>query len=305
MKIRIGTRGSKLARIQAGIVKSRLENLSQDHDVHIKIIKTRGDRILDSPLARIDDKGLFVKEIEIALMQGKIDIGVHSLKDIPTEQPEELLISATPRRETANDAFVSNEYNSLSSLKPECTVGTSSLRRRSQLFNLRPDLFIKDIRGNMDTRLKKLDEGDYDALILACAGLKRLGMGGRITQLLPVDLLVPAVGQGALALEIRKSSRKILALCHLLNHEQTRLAVQEEREFLKVMGGGCQVPLGCHAFFEGNHFVIMGFICDLEGKEKIFRKMKKKRNEHKGSGRELASLLLENGGKEILETIRK
>ncbi|MFQ5721851.1 MAG: hydroxymethylbilane synthase [Candidatus Aminicenantales bacterium] len=305
MKIRIGTRGSQLALIQAGMVKSKLENLNEGHKVELKIIKTKGDKILDSSLARIDDKGLFVKEIEIALMERKIDIGVHSLKDIPTEQPEELKISAMLQREIANDAFVSNEYTSLALLNPGSIVGTSSLHRISQLINFRPDLFIKDIRGNMDTRLKKLDRGDYDALILASAGLKRLGMEERITQLLPVDLMVPAAGQGALALETRTSDRKILAICQLLNHEETQLAVQEEREFLKVMGGGCQVPLGCHAFFEGSHFLIIGFIGDFEGKEKLFQKMKKKRNEYKGSGKELASLLLENGGKRILETIKK
>lgn len=305
MKIRIGTRGSKLALTQAGIVKSRLENLNRALEVELKIIKTRGDKILDSPLARIDDKGLFVKEIEVALLEKKIDIGVHSLKDIPTEQPVGLRISAIPEREIPNDAFVSNEYSSLTEIKPGSVVGTISLRRKSQLLNLRPDLVIKDIRGNMDTRLKKLDRGEYDALVLAAAGLKRLGFKERITELLPLDSMVPAVGQGALALETRTTDEEILSICQILNHGETQKAVEEEREFLNLMGGGCQVPLGCYACFEDSNFSMKGYIGDLEGKEKIFRTLKRKRNEYRGCGKQLAQLLLEEGGNLILEKIRK
>lgn len=305
MKIRIGTRGSKLALIQAAIVKSKLEDLKQGHEVELKIIKTKGDKILDSPLARIDDKGLFVKEIEMALVEGRIDIGVHSLKDIPTEQPDGLQISAILERETPNDAFVSNEYSSLAEVRPGSVIGTSSLRRKSQLLHSRPDLVIKDIRGNMDTRLRKLDQGEYEALVLAASGLKRLGFKERITELLRLDLMLPAAGQGALALETSDQDKEILALCQLLNHEETKKAVEEEREFLKVMGGGCQVPLGCYACFEDSNFWINGFIGDLEGKERISRTLKKKRNKFQGSGKHLAQILLENGGDRILEKIRK
>ena len=305
MKIRIGTRGSKLALIQAEIVRSKLENLKLGHEVELKIIKTKGDKNLDSPLARIDDKGLFVKEIEIALIQGRIEIGVHNPKDIPIEQPGRLQISAIPERETPNDAFVSNEYSSLSEVKIGSVIGTSSLRRKSQLIHMRPDLVIKDIRGNMDTRLRKLDRGEYDTLVLAAAGLKRLGFEERITEVLPLDFMVPAVGQGALALETRDSDKEILALCQLLNHEKTQKAVEEEREFLKLTGGGCQVPLGCYACFEDSHFWIRGFIGDLEGKEKIYQILKIKRGEYKGSGKQLAQLLLEDGGKRILKKIRR
>ncbi|MFQ6069640.1 MAG: hydroxymethylbilane synthase [Candidatus Aminicenantales bacterium] len=305
MNIRIGTRGSKLALAQAGIIKSSLESLNRALEIELKIIKTRGDKVLSRPLALIEDKGLFVKEIEVALLEKKIDIGVHSLKDIPTEQPAELMIAAIPEREIPNDAFISNEYSSLSEIKRGGVIGTSSLRRKSQLLNLRPDLVIKDIRGNMDTRLKKLDRGEYDALVLAAAGLKRLGFEERITELLSLDSMVPAVAQGALALETRAGDEEILDLCRLLTHEETQKAVEEEREFLSLMGGGCQVPLGCYACFKDSDFSMIGFIGDLEGKEKISHKLRKGRNEYRGYGKHLAKLLLEEGGSRILEKIRK
>lgn len=303
-KIVIGTRGSKLALLQAEMARKVLLFHHGALDIEVKVIKTLGDKILDSPLSRIDDKGLFVKEIEFALLEGKIDLGVHSYKDLPVGQPAGLWIAAVLKREAVEDAFISNRYSSLSDIPPRCKIGTSSLRRKSQLLSLRPDILVEDIRGNLETRLKKLDRGDYDALVVAVAGLKRLGLSHRITTIFSIDEMIPAVGQGALALETRKEDKEINDLCSLVNHQETEKAVNEEREFLARTEGGCRVPVGCCARFEGGSFLIKGFIGDLEGREMCSTSWIMKREEYSGSGKKLAEYLLSQGGKFILDKIR-
>lgn len=305
MKIVLGTRGSKLALRQSEIVKSRLKRIYPQLQIELKVIKTSGDKNIKSPMTQIDDKGLFVKEIEKALLEKKVDLAVHSLKDVPVEQPQGLQISALVKRENPYDVFISEQFSSLEEMKPGSIVGTSSLRRKSQLLYLRPDLRVKEIRGNVETRLGKLNKGTYQGVILAACGLERLGLGERITQVLPVEKMIPAVGQGTLAVETRKGHKKINDLCLNLNHKNTQSAIQEEREFLKSMGGGCQVPLGCYAFFESNHFFIRGFVGDLEGKNIIFQNLKRKREKFRGSGLHLAQILINKGGRSILKKIKK
>ncbi|MFW6160735.1 MAG: hydroxymethylbilane synthase [Acidobacteriota bacterium] len=303
-EIVIGTRGSKLALLQAELAKKTLLLHHEALAIEVKVIKTLGDKILNSPLSRIDDKGLFVKEIEIALLEGEIDIGVHSYKDLPVEQPSGLRVAGVLEREAVEDAFISNKYSLLSDVSPQCKIGTSSLRRKSQLLSLRPDILVEDIRGNLETRLKKLDRGDYDALVVAVAGLKRLGFSNRITTVFSVDEMVPAVGQGALALETREDDEEINELSSFADHLKTGNAVKEEREFLAETGGGCRVPVGCYARFEDDSFLITGFIGDLEGKKKYSTSWIMKKEEFRGSGKRLAEYLLSQGGKSILEKIR-
>lgn len=305
MKIVLGTRGSKLALCQADIVKSLLEPAYPRLKIELKVIKTTGDKNIKSSVFPMDDKGIFVKEIEKALSEEKIDLAVHSLKDMPVEQPSGLQISALVRRGNPFDGFVSNQFSSLEKMEPGSIVGTSSLRRRSQLLYLRPDLRVKEIRGNVETRLRKLDREVCKALLLAACGLERLGLEERITKVLPVKTMIPAVGQGTLAVETRTDRPEIIELCRSINHEQTQLAVKEEREFLKAMGGGCQVPLGCYACFKNNHFLMRGFIGDLEGKKVVFQDLKTRKEECNGSGLHLAQLLLNKGGRSILKKIKK
>src|SRR3954468_8871166 len=234
----IASRGSQLALWQAHWVKGQLAALG--HESRIEIIKTTGDKITDVPLAKVGTKGLFTKEIEEALLDGRADLAVHSLKDLPTELPEGLVLAAVPPREDPRDAMVGKR---LADLPAGAKVGTSSLRRAAQLRKLRPDLVIESIRGNLDTRLRKLDEGQYDAILLAAAGMKRLGWEARIAEILSPEMMCPAVGQGALAIETRIG----FALPPVLNHAATHTAVRAERGLLGALGGGCQVPIGAHA----------------------------------------------------------
>ncbi|MBS3819060.1 hydroxymethylbilane synthase [bacterium] len=305
MKIVLGTRGSQLALRQSEIVISQLKHTSPQLQIELKVIKTTGDKNITSPMSHMDDKGLFVKEIEKALLEKKVDLAVHSLKDLPVDQPPGLQISALIKRESPYDVFVSNQFSSLEEMESGSILGTGSLRRKSQLLYMRPDLRVKEIRGNVETRLRKLDKGAYQGLILAACGLERLGLGERITQVLPVEKMIPAVGQGSLAVETRKGHKKINELCLNLHHEQTQSSIQEERKFLNTMGGGCQVPLGCYAFFKNNYFLIKGFIGDLEGKNIIFQDLKRKKEKFRGSGLHLAQILLNKGGRSILKKIKK
>ena len=245
--LKIGTRKSLLALWQSNYIADSLRREYPECEVVLEKIVTKGDKILDAPLAQIGGKGLFTKEIEEALLTGKIDFAVHSLKDMPTVLPDGLCLTAITERATAGDAFVSNKYASLKDLPAGAVVGTSSLRRKAQLLALRPDLVCQDLRGNVDTRLRKLDEGMYDAVILAAAGLERLGHGDRITELLPVSAVMPAVGQGALAIECRADDQETRAMLDFLNHLPTVQATNAERALLGLVEGGCQVPLGVHA----------------------------------------------------------
>ena len=255
-KISIGTRGSKLALWQAEWIKSELKKRYPYLEIDLNRIKTTGDKILDVPLAKVGGKGLFVKEIEEALLRHEVDIAVHSMKDVPTEFPEGLHLAVVCKREDPRDALISQIQNAkfkiqkFKDLPSHAKIGTSSLRRSCQLLNIRPDLKIEQLRGNLDTRLRKLDEGQFDAVILATAGVKRLGLKNRITEILPFKISLPAIGQGAIGIECRIDDEFIRNLIAPLNHPETSLCVKTERAFLKRLGGGCQVPIAAYARLE-------------------------------------------------------
>ena len=246
-KLIVGTRSSQLALWQADFVIGELRKRYPDLAIEKRLMTTKGDKILNAPLAKIGGKGLFTKELETAMLAGEIDIAVHSLKDMPVVVPEGLVITAVTERADAGDALVSQRYGSFAALPEGAKVGTSSLRRRAQLLHARPDLQIVDLRGNVNTRLRKLEEENFDGIILACAGLKRLGFGGRIRQVLPQSLCLPAVGQGALAIESRIDDRETRELLSFLDDGITRACTAAERGFLATVEGGCQVPVGVYA----------------------------------------------------------
>ena len=264
---------------------------------------TQGDRILDAPLAKIGGKGLFTKELETAMLAGEIDIAVHSLKDMPTEVPEGLVITAITERYDPGDAVISPRYQTLAALPPGAKVGTSSLRRRAQLLAARPDLTLFDLRGNVNTRLEKLDAGEYDAIILAAAGLKRLGFGDRITEVLPRALCLPAVGQGALAIEARRDDHEVRKLVDFLRDEAMTDCAAAERAFLETVEGGCQVPVGVYAAVDGDQLSVEAVIASLDGRQRFRDTRTGPRQEARALGRELANVLLDAGGIEILHGI--
>jgi len=255
----IGTRGSGLALKQTGIVVERLKALYPHIEVEVKTIKTKGDTIWDRPLHLVGGKGLFVKEIEDAMVKGQIDLAVHSVKDMPTEMADGLTIGAILEREDPRDVFISHTYNGINELKPKATIGTSSLRRRSQLINIKRDINIVDIRGNVDTRIRKIAERQLDGIILAYAGVKRMGLQDKIKEILPVDVMVPPAGQGAIGIET-KDNKDILELLRPLNHEKSLKEITIEREIQKGIGGGCQVPLGINASISGDRLTINIFL---------------------------------------------
>ncbi|MBL7172363.1 MAG: hydroxymethylbilane synthase [Desulfobacteraceae bacterium] len=270
MILKIGTRGSKLALKQSEWVKGKIEARYPHVRVELVRIKTTGDKILDSPLSRIGGKGLFVKEIEDALLENRVDLAVHSMKDVPAELPDRLILSTFPEREDPADALISVTGQTLDQLPPGAKVGTSSLRRGAQLLHIRPDLRLVPLRGNVDTRLRKLESGDLHAVILATAGLRRLGLSARITQIIPFDQVLPAIGQGALGLEVRRNDAQTINLLDFLNHEPTKIAVSAERAFLKELEGGCQVPIAGLARLDGNELHFEGMVAELDG-TKIFK----------------------------------
>jgi hydroxymethylbilane synthase len=298
--IRIGTRGSLLAKTQSTWVKNQIENQHPDVAVDLVIIVTKGDKILDVPLAKVGGKGLFVKELEEALMSKAVDLAVHSMKDVPSELPDPLFLGIVPPREDPRDAFIANDFKSVAELPQGGRVGTSSLRRRAQLACLRPDLVIEDLRGNLDTRLRKLDEKQYDAIILAAAGLNRLGMSQRAAGYFPTTEMLPAVGQGALGLELRRDDHELLAGLMFLNHEDTAVAVKAERAFLFRLEGGCQVPIGAHCQVEGDRLHLTGLIASITGDKVIKSSITGTRPEAEHIGTQLANELLAAGGREIL-----
>ena len=293
----IASRGSQLALWQANWVRQRLAEAG--HESRIEIIKTTGDKITDVPLAKVGTKGLFTKEIEEALIDGRADLAVHSLKDLPTELPEGLVLAATPEREDPSDAIVGKR---LADLPLGAKVGTSSLRRAAQLRRLRPDLAVESVRGNLDTRLRKLDEGQYEAIVLAAAGLKRLGWGARIAEILPADVMCPAVGQGALAIETRAAGPGFDA-CAALNHPATFAAVSAERGVLASLGGGCQVPIGAHALVDGDRLRLLGLVASPDGAETVRAESEGPAAEAGRIGRELGAKLLEMGARRILDSV--
>jgi hydroxymethylbilane synthase len=301
--LRIGTRGSALALWQAGWVKSRLLGAHSNLAVEVVTIKTKGDKILDVPLARVGGKGLFVKEIEEALLVGRVDLAVHSMKDMPAELPEGLHLAAMPPRDDARDALVSRNATPLQKLPPGARVGTSSLRRASQLSHLRPDLRIGTLRGNLDTRLRKLESEGLDAIVVAAAGLKRMDMSQVVTEYLPCETMLPAVGQGALGIETRTSDTATNHMVEKLAHLPTMTAVSAERAFLRRLEGGCQVPVGAHATLNGKELVLTGMVAELDGRRVIRKKCTGEARDAQLIGRRLAEEILEGGGAEILAAI--
>ena len=261
----IGTRGSDLALWQANLVRTRLESLFTEQEFEIKVIRTTGDQLVDIALSKIGDKGLFTRQIETALLNGEIDFAVHSLKDLQTVQPDGLLIGAVCDRETANDVFISKRHKSIDELPAGARVATGSLRRKSQLLNFRPDLEVVEIRGNVPTRLKKFQESDLDGLILAYAGIFRLGLEKSVSQLIPFSVMLPAVGQGAVAVEIREGDGEVLDLAAKLESGPTRVCVTAERSFLRRLEGGCQVPIGAYATIDSGNLHLEGMVGSLDG----------------------------------------
>ena len=301
--LKIGTRQSLLALWQSNHIAACLRKQYPDCEVVLKKIVTKGDRILDVPLAQIGGKGLFTKEIEEDLLSGEVDLAVHSLKDMPTVLPEGLCLTAITERANVGDAFVSNKYNSFAELPLGAVVGTSSLRRKAQLLAARPDLTIRDLRGNVDTRLRKLDEGLYDAIILAAAGLERLGHGDRIKAVIPSNVCLPAVGQGALAIECRTNDAEVRQMLDFLNDAPTVYATNAERAFLGLLEGGCQVPIGVHADVEGDKIKIEAIIAALDGSTVLRDTVEGTASDAVALGQALGRKMLANGGQEILAAI--
>lgn len=301
-KIIVGSRRSRLALAQTKWVIKKLESLGLPYEFEIKEIVTKGDKILDVMLSKMGGKGLFVKEIEQALYDGEIDFAVHSMKDMPAELPEGLVIAAIPQRVDPRDVLISKHHLSLDELPEGAVIGTSSLRRSAQLLNIRPDLAIKWIRGNIDTRLKKLKEENYDAIILAAAGLLRLDWSKEeITQFLPTAVFLPAVGQGALGIECRADDQEIIALLKHIHDRESGLAVQAERAFLARIEGGCQVPVAAHATIQGKEIRLTALVGSPDGKTIIKESMSGQ--EPMSLGESLADRLLEMGAREILEQV--
>jgi len=300
--IRLGSRGSKLALWQAEFVQFEIERRT-GRKVEITRIRTTGDMILDVPLARVGGKGLFVKEIEEALLSGGIDLAVHSMKDVPTDLPDKLAIVAITRREDPRDAFLSVKYRKFEELPQGAKLGTSSLRRQTQLLGIRPDLSVETLRGNLDTRIRKMEEGRYDAIILAAAGLRRLGWEARITEYIPEDMSLPAIGQGALGIEIRADDPDTREAVSFLNDRDTAFAVRAERGFLKRLEGGCQVPIASYGRTEGDGIFLRGMVGRPDGSEIIRGSARGSTSDPEALGVGLAEQLLARGAKEILDEV--
>ena len=304
--VRIASRGSQLALWQAETVQKRLADANPGLTVEIEIVKTTGDKILDVPLAKIGDKGLFTKEIDEALLDGRANVAVHSLKDVPTRVPEGLVLAAIGEREDPRDVVIgrASSRSTLQELKPGARVGTSSLRRRAQLRRLRPDLEVLDLRGNLNTRLAKLDAGEYEAIILAAAGVIRLGWEDRITHFLEPMEWLPAVGQGALAIVTRADDLATNVLVRALHDPTAALCVSAERAFLRALEGGCQIPIGALARVDGSLLLLDGLVADVEGEEILRDQLSGDITAAEEVGRRLAARLIEGGAERILAAIR-
>ncbi len=302
-KITIATRGSALALWQAEHIKARLQQAHQGLEVELLVLKTKGDIILDVPLAKVGGKGLFVKEIEEALLSKQADIAVHSMKDVPMVLPEGLTLGAIPEREILSDLFLSTKYKSLEELPQNAVLGTSSLRRQAQVLALRPDLQVTFLRGNVETRLRKMTEGQYDAIILAHAGMKRLGLSAPCEARLEPPTFLPAVGQGALGIEIREDDEKMAQMIACLDHSHTRYCVEAERSFLAALEGGCQVPIAGIARLDGETICVEGLVAEPDGTVLIREKVEGHVNDRIALGKELAEKILARGAKAILEKL--
>jgi hydroxymethylbilane synthase len=302
-KLVIASRESALAMWQARHIQSRLQALYPDTEVIILGMTTTGDQILDTPLAKVGGKGLFVKELETALADGRADLAVHSMKDVPMNLPQGFMLAATGEREDPRDAFVSNDFASLEDLPANSIVGTSSLRRQSQLQARLPHLKIESLRGNLQTRLRKLDEGQYAAIILAAAGLIRLELGHRIRQFIAPEQSIPAVGQGALGIEISSSRPDLIAVLAPLNHADTQVCVEAERGMSRTLAGSCTVPLGAYAICEGENIHITGFVASVDGQQMLVETATGNRQQAEALGQKLAAQLIAQGADKILAAL--
>ncbi|WP_318484332.1 hydroxymethylbilane synthase [Photobacterium leiognathi] len=301
--IRIATRKSPLAMWQAEFVKAELEQAHPGIVVELVPMVTKGDIILDTPLAKVGGKGLFVKELEVAMLEGRADIAVHSMKDVPVEFPEGLGLVTICEREDPRDAFVSNKYNNIDELPQGAIVGTSSLRRQCQIRAQRPDLIVNDLRGNVNTRLRKLDDGEYDAIILACAGLKRLKMDDRIRSEIAPETSLPAVGQGAVGIECRLDDTRVRQLLDALNHQPTAIRVLCERAMNNRLQGGCQVPIGSYALLEGDEIWLRALVGEPDGSKIVRAEIRGPIAQAEQLGTTLADQLLADGAKDILDRL--
>ena len=304
-KLIIGSRGSELALWQTNFVKEKLEEFFPETKLEVKIIKTTGDKMLDVALAKIGDKGLFTRQIETALLNREIDLAVHSLKDLQTVQPAGLTIGAVSARELPNDVLISKKYASIDDLPKNAKVATGSLRRRSQLLHYRPDLEIFEIRGNVPTRIKKFEESDFDAMILAFAGIHRLKLDSYIKQIIPFEIMIPAVSQGVMGIEIRSDDAEIKELLQKLNDENTSFCVAAERSFLRTLEGGCQVPIGANAFLENDKIHLEGMVGNLFGSVNLRDSISGDKKDAADLGKRLAEKLIEKGANRLLEATRE
>lgn len=302
-EIIIGTRKSELALCQTRYISKMIQQNFPDLHIKEERLLSKGDRILDVPLAKIGGKGLFTKELENALLEGKIDCAVHSLKDMPVKLPQGLIIAAVSERFDARDAFISTKYKDLNDLPLGASIGTSSLRRKAQLLKKRPDLKIIDLRGNINTRLQKLQDGQYDAIILAVAGLKRLGLHKHITSFISLDDVLCAAGQGILAIETRKDHTEMLDILKTIQNTPSFYAMQAERAFLNYLEGGCQAPMAVHATVQEDVIIIEGLIASLDGKIIYREKMKDSPTKASELGEKLAKKILKQGGLTLLQSM--
>ncbi len=301
--LRIATRKSPLALWQANHVRDALLARHPELIVELVTMTTQGDKILDTPLAKVGGKGLFVKELELGLLEGRADLAVHSMKDVPVDFPDGLKIASILPREDPRDAFISNLYQSLEELPVAARVGTSSLRRQCQLRALRKDLEIIDLRGNVNTRLKKLDDGEYDAILLASAGMKRMGWKARITQILATDVLLPAIGQGAIGIECRMHDERVLTYINQLNDSHTAIRLRAERAFNQRLMGGCQVPIGGYAELDHGVIVLRGLVGNPDGSTMVQGVVSGRPEDAEELGQVLADDLLARGAREILDEV--
>ncbi|HTC40623.1 MAG TPA: hydroxymethylbilane synthase [Candidatus Acidoferrales bacterium] len=302
--LRIGSRGSILARWQAEYVRKRLFQLT-GMEAEIVTIKTSGDKMQQAPLTQIGGKGIFIKELEEALLEETVDLAVHSVKDIPTETPSRLFFPAVCRRDDVRDCLISNTGTLLANLKPGARVGTGSLRRQGQLRHYRPDLDIRELRGNVDTRLRKVESGEYDAIVLSKAGLDRLGWSQKITEALSTDISLPAVGQGAIAIESRVKDLEATEILGKLDDEETRTVIIAERALLAALQGGCQVPVGAWARMERGELVMEAMVCSMDGVQYVRQKSMAPPSEAVDLGQRMAQLLIDGGARVILDEVNR
>ncbi len=301
-KLVIATRGSQLALWQSEHIKELLESSHKGLEVELKVMKTKGDKILDTPLAKIGGKGLFTKELEDAMLSGEAHIAVHSLKDVPTVFPDGLVLGAITKRENPKDALLSQKYEDIDSLPEGAVVGTTSLRRRMQILSYRPDLKIKNLRGNVNTRLRKLKDGEFDAIILATAGIKRLGFENEVKYFTPIkkSIMIPAMGQAALGIEC-VDDEKILEIVKVLNDEDAFVETTIERDFVDVLQGGCQVPIGVNAKLKGDKVKVRAVVGMPDGSKMIKEKLVASKSDYKLLGKELAETMIERGAIKLLK----